>query len=230
MPKTVAIVQSNYIPWKGYFDLIRAADEFIFFDDVQYTRRDWRNRNRIKTKEGLLWLSIPVESKGRYHAAIKDMVISDRSWGRRHWKTLAASYARTPHFKEYEGLFAPLFLEAEDVFLVDVNYKLISAVCKVLGIETRFSHSSLFDPVDGRSERIVALCRQTGATRYLSGPSARTYLDASAFASAGIELAFADYSSYPEYPQVHPPFVHDVSVLDLLFNAGGSATRFMLSF
>src|SRR5215468_255615 len=103
--KTVAVVQSNYIPWKGYFDLIRGADEFILFDDVQYTRRDWRNRNRIKTSNGLLWLSIPVESKGRYFEAIKDMRVVDRHWAGNHWKSMASAYARAPYFGAYKEAF-----------------------------------------------------------------------------------------------------------------------------
>ena len=96
--RRVAIVQSSYIPWKGYFDLIRAADEFILLDDVQFTKRDWRSRNRIKTKDGLHWLSIPVHTKGRYEQRILDATVSDPSWAVRHWQTIQGAYARAPHF------------------------------------------------------------------------------------------------------------------------------------
>ncbi|HEV8472265.1 MAG TPA: WbqC family protein [Methylomirabilota bacterium] len=230
MPRTVAIVQSNYIPWKGYFDLIRSSDEFIFFDDVQYTRRDWRNRNRIKTKDGLLWLSIPVQSKGRYHDAISDMVVSDPDWARRHWKTITTNYARALHFKDYADLFAPLYLNSTETYLVDINFNFIQTICGILGISTKLSKCSDYELVCGRTERIVHLCRQARADRYLSGPSARSYLDSSLFAAAGIELVFVDYSGYPEYPQLYQPFEHNVSIIDLIFNQGSAATHFMLTF
>ncbi len=226
----MAIVQSNYIPWKGYFDLIRSADEFIFFDDVQYTRRDWRNRNRIKTKDGLLWLSIPVESKRRYTAAIKDMVVSDHGWAQKHWKTIVANYARAHCFREYQELFAELYLSCKEKYLVDVNHRFIAAICRILGGSTRLSRSCDYERVDGRTERIVSLCRQAGATRYLSGPSARSYLDQGLFSAAGIGVTFADYSRYPEYEQLHPPFSHEVSIIDLLFNKGPDAGRYLLEF
>jgi hypothetical protein len=228
--KTVAIVQSNYIPWKGYFDLIRGADEFIFFDDVQYTRRDWRNRNRIKTRSGLLWLSIPVRSKGQYLGSIKDMVIVDSQWSHGHWKTIAANYARARHFRQFREVFADLYANSNDRFLVDVNHRFIRAICNVLGITTKISRSSEYELREGKTERIVSLCHQAGATRYLSGPSAREYLDPNAFASAGIELSFADYSRYPEYQQLNPPFEHQVSIIDLIFNEGPDAARYLQDF
>jgi hypothetical protein len=230
VPKTVAIVQSSYIPWKGYFDLIRASDEFIFFDDTQYTRRDWRNRNRVKSRDGLLWLSIPVQTKGQYLSAIKDILVVDTRWADSHWKTIAASYARATHFNRYRDLFAALYAGVNERSLSEVNYRFIRAICELLGISTRLSRSSDYQLIEGKTERIVSLCRQAGATRYLSGPSARDYLDAGAFASAGIELAFADYSRYPEYPQLHGSFEHQVSIVDLIFNAGPDAPRYLLEF
>jgi WbqC-like protein family len=228
--KTVAIVQSSYIPWKGYFDLIRSADEFIFFDDVQYTRRDWRNRNRIKTSHGLHWLSIPVQTKGQYLGAIKDIEVVDSRWALAHWKTIEASYGRTPHFKRYRDLFVELYSHEGERMLVDIDQRFVRAICGILGIVTRITRSSDYELCEGRAERIVSLCRQAGATRYLSGPSAREYLEPSAFSAAGIELSFADYAGYPEYRQLHPPFEHQVSVIDLIFNEGPDAARFMLEF
>jgi hypothetical protein len=197
---------------------------------VQYTRRDWRNRNRIKTKDGPLWLSIPVETRGNYTAAIKDIVVSDAQWARRHWKTISTAYSRAPYFRAYKDLFAELYLTSADTHLVDINYRFISAICGILGISTRLSRSSDYTLVHGRSERLIGVCRQLGATRYLSGPSARHYLDGEAFAAAGLDLDFADYSGYPEYRQLHPPFLHQVSVIDLLFNTGPEAGRYLLDF
>jgi hypothetical protein len=228
--KKVAIVQSNYIPWKGYFDLIHAVDEFILFDDAQYTRRDWRNRNLIKTREGPLWLTIPVRSTGEYLTPIRSIVVTDSQWRNTHWRSLNASYARAPYFKTYRETFERLYLELEHDRLSDINRAFLEGICGVLGIETRLSWSMDYEIVAGKTERIVSLCRQAGAHTYVSGPSARSYLEAAQFEAAGIELVFFDYAGYPEYPQLFPPFRHDVSILDLLFNEGPMATSRMLTF
>lgn len=223
--KRVAILQSSYIPWKGYFDLMRRVDEFILYDDAQFTKRDWRNRNQIKTKDGLLWLSIPVEVKGKFTQAVKDVCISDPSWRDQHFKTIANAYARAPHFREYSACLEDLYRGATEPRLSDVNRRFIEGLATILGITTRLSWSMDYDLPEGRVERLVSLCRQAGATSYLSGPSAKAYIDQDAglFAEAGIEVAYIDYSGYPEYPQLYPPFEHHVSVIDLILNAGPSA-------
>jgi hypothetical protein len=221
--KRVAIVQSSYIPWKGYFDLIRAADEFILLDEVQFTKRDWRSRNRIKTKDGLHWLTIPVHTKGRYEQRIMDTAISDASWSERHWQTIHSAYARTPFFETYAPQVRAVYEKPPSDRLSDVNRSLIEAVCRALGITTRITWSSEYHPGEGRNERLVDVCRKAGATDYLSGPSAREYVDEDAFARAGVTVHFVDYSGYPEYPQPYPPFEHAVSVLDLLFCTGPRA-------
>lgn len=226
-------MQSNYVPWKGYFDLINKVDEFILFDDVQYTRRDWRNRNRIKTAHGSTWLSIPVDTKGKYLDLIKDITISDRSWNERHWKSIVSHYAKARCFKEYEGPLRELYLSAADTRLSAVNQRFIAAICGMLGIGTKLSWSMDYPLGDGersRTERLVELCKKAGATAYLSGPSARAYIDAAVFEHEGIELGFMDYTGYPEYTQLHPPFDHQVTVLDLILNQGPDAPRYMLSF
>ncbi len=228
--KKVAIVQSNYIPWKGYFDLIHAVDEFILFDDAQYTRRDWRNRNLIKTREGALWLTIPVQATGNYLAPIRSIVVDDPKWRVRHWRTIAASYGRAPYFKDYQTVLEDLYLGSEERGLSLINHAFLTAICRLLGIRTRITWSMDYEVAGGKTERIVSLCRQAGAGTYLSGPSARAYLEPAPFEAAGIELAFFDYAGYPEYPQLHPPFRHDVSVLDLLFSEGPAATSRMLTF
>ena len=225
--KRVAIVQSSYIPWKGYFDLIRAADEFILLDDVQFTKRDWRSRNRIKTKDGLLWLSIPVHTKGRYEQRILDTTISDPSWARTHWQTIRSAYARAPHFDTYAPVFEQLYRTPTSDRLSLVNHALIVAACSALAISTPITWSEAYHPRDGRNERLIDLCVKSGATEYLSGPAARGYLDERAFNDAGITVRFADYDGYPQYPQLHGPFEHAVSVLDLLFCTGPRALDYM---
>lgn len=229
-PKRVAIVQSCYIPWKGYFDLINLVDEFILYDDRQYTRRDWRNRNRIKTPQGSQWLTIPVEVKGRYEQRIDETRISDPNWADGHWKALTHNYASTPFFGEYRDGLEALYRRADDPSLSVVNRLFLGELCAILGIETRLTWSTDYDAEGAKTERLVSLCRAAGATHYLSGPSARDYMDESLFEEAGIELEYMDYAGYPEYPQLHPPFDHAVTVLDLVLNTGPDAPLFMKSF
>lgn len=228
--KIVAIVQSNYIPWKGYFDLINSVDEFILYDIVQYTRRDWRNRNLIKTRDGVQWLTIPVHVKGRYAQTIEETQISDPGWCRRHFEALRHSYRRAPFFDAYEPFLRELYEHCDTDSLSEVNERFLQALCRQLGITTRISRASGFAHEPGRQERLLSLCRESGARCYLSGPSARSYLDERRFEAAGIRVEWMDYSGYPEYPQLFPPFVHGVSVLDVLMNVGPAARRYMKSF
>lgn len=226
----MAIVQSCYIPWKGHFDLINLADEFVLYDDRQFTRRDWRNRNRVKTRDGVRWLTIPVSVKGRYHQRIDETVISDPRWAEMHWKTLVHNYSAAPCFRAFREPFEALYREPPSTMLSVVNRRFIEAVCEVLGITTRLSQSTDYEVEGTKTERLVALCRAAGATDYLSGPSAREYLDEDLFRRNGIRLHYMDYSGYPEYPQLFPPFRHDVTILDLIFNTGDDARRYMKSF
>lgn len=223
----VAIVQSCYIPWKGYFDLIGSVDEFIFYDDMQYTRRDWRNRNQIKTPQGLQWLTVPVKVKGRYFQTIRETEIEAQHWQADHWKALQQNYKRAPHFDEIAAVLAPYYLEREYKQLSELNRALTEAICRLLGIATTFKWSWDYVLADGKTERLVDLCRQAGATVYISGPAARDYIQPEMFEAASIELQYFDYSGYPEYPQQWGAFEHGVTVLDLLFNCGADATRYM---
>ncbi len=226
MAKKAAIVQSNYIPWKGYFDLIASVDEFILFDDMQYTKRDWRNRNKIKTPRGPAWLTIPVESKGKYLQKIRDTKVADPEWGKKHWRRIGDNYAKARFFKDYEEALAPLFFTGAD-YLSEINRAFIATLCALLGIRTRITDAGDYPPFEGKSARLAELCLRAGADEYLSGPSARDYLDESVFSERGIRVSYIDYSGYPEYRQLFPPFDHRVSVLDLLFNEGPEARRFM---
>jgi len=227
--KKVAIVQSNYIPWKGYFDIINHVNEFIIYDEVQYTKNDWRNRNLIKTKQGLQWLTIPVRQEG-LHQSIRDTKISARDWSRKHWTSLVLTYGKARFFKEYKDFFEELYLNCQEAYLSEVNYKFLRAINQVLGINTRLSWSSDYQVPPGKTERLVALVQAVGGQEYLSGPAARSYLDESCFAAQSIKVTWMDYAGYPEYGQLYPPFAHGVSVLDLLFSEGPHAQNFMKSF
>ncbi len=225
--KRVAILQSNYIPWKGYFDLISHVDEFIIYDDMQYTRRDWRNRNQIKTPNGVEWLTIPVRSKGNYHTPISEIETGDSDWAQMHWRSLVANYARAPHFDAVAAWLEPLYRSQMPSRLSRINELFLLEILSRLGIATRITRSSDYELVDGKTERLVALCEQAGATEYVSGPSARDYVVAELFAAKGIQLSWFDYAGYPEYRQLWGDFTHGVTVLDLLFNCGADAPRFM---
>ena len=205
-------------------------DEFILFDDMQYTRRDWRNRNKIKTPRGAEWLTIPVECRGKYYQKIRETKISDCRWNKEHWKTIEYNYAKARHFREFHEFFKEMYLGGAGTMLSLVNHHFLSSICQLLGIRTKISWSMDYRLVEGKTERLVDLCRQAGATEYLSGPSAKNYIDATLFVRAGIGLRFMDYSGYPEYEQRFPPFDHQVSIIDPILNTGPSAQSFMRSF
>lgn len=228
--KKLASIQSNYIPWKGYFDIINSVDYFVLMDDVQYTRRDWRNRNRIKSPNGLLWLSIPVLTKGKFHCLIEEVRVKDSAWRKQHWKSIQVYYSKSPHFQEYENIFANLYLESKKDYLSEINYEFLITICNLLGIDTKISWSKEYQLSNEKTQRIIDLCEQAGASIYLSGPSAKAYLNENKFIEAGIVVEYMDYSGYPEYSQLYPPFNHFVSIIDLLFNAGRNASDMMLSF
>lgn len=228
--KKVIITQSNYIPWKGYFDGLNTVDTFVVYDDMQYTKRDWRNRNQIKTPQGPLWLSIPVEVKGKYLQKINETVVSDKQWGIKHWKTIQANYAKAPFFKIYKEYFEPLYLNESFTHLTDINIAFINTINNILGISVEILDSRDFELADDKTQRLVDICKKIQATDYYSGPAAQNYMDESAFRNENIQVHYFDYSGYPEYPQLYGEFTHNVSILDLLFYTGPEAIKYMKSF
>ena len=228
--KKIAILQSNYIPWKGYFDLINQVDEFIIYDDMQYTKRDWRNRNLIKSSNGLLWLTIPVKQHGKRYQTIAETEVADSSWAKKHWQSLIRNYARSKYFKLYKDQFETIYLTNKHVLLSKINYQFIVTINEILNISTTLSWSSDYTLSEGKSERLLALCQASHANEYISGPAAKDYIDETVFSQADMKLNWMDYSGYPEYHQLHPPFEHKVSILDLIFNHGPNAASYMKSF
>lgn len=224
--KTVAVIQSNYIPWKGYFDIIHDVDLFLFYDDVQYTKRDWRNRNKIKTPQGPCWLTIPVGSSMSRLVCEVEPVHS--RWAEKHWSTIKQTYSKTSYFKQYQDFFEYVYLEKEWTNLSELNQFLIRTISvDFLAIKTEFKDSREFVVIDQKLDRLINLLQKVGAAAYVSGPSAKTYIDEEVFAESGIELIYKDYSGYPIYPQLFPPFEHNLSVLDLLFNCGPDAPYYI---
>lgn len=222
-----AILQSNYIPWKGYFDIIGSVDLFVFYDDRQYTTRDWRNRNKIKLPRGADWLTVPCGSSR--NRLICEVQLQDSGWQKQHWELIRDTYSKAPHFREFAPFFEALYLERTWTNLSEMNQFFIKAICReIFDIKTEFRDSREYALKESKGDRIMELLLQLGATAYLSGPSAKDYLEESAFQEAGIELEWMDYGSYEEYPQLHPPFSHYVSIVDLIFNTGPDAKKFML--
>jgi hypothetical protein len=224
----LAAVQSNYIPWKGYFDLVDHVDHFVFLDEVQYTRRDWRNRNQIKLGGAKQWLTIPVAAKGQYHQRIDETLIADHAWAETHWKTLVHAYRRAPHFEATAELLEPLYVQhRETEHLSEVNRAFVEAISAQLGIATTLSWSTEYATRPDKSLRLLDLALAVGADEYVSGPAARDYLDVEAFENAGVQVSWIDYTGYPEYPQGEGPFEHAVSIVDLLFHTGPDAPAYM---
>jgi WbqC-like protein family len=224
--KRIAIVQSNYIPWKGYFDLIADVDEFILLDNVQFTTGSWRNRNRIKTATGVRWLSIPI-TRGPLNRSINEVEANDPDWHLRHWRILTEAYREAPYWAETAPILERLYQGCESVRLSAINRHFLEGICAVLGIPANFSRAEDYRPTGSSTERVVDLCRKAGADQYVTGPAARAYLDEGLFHDAGIDVVWFDYSGYPEYPQLHPPFDHRVSVLDLIVHTGPAAARYL---
>lgn len=225
--KRVAILQSNYIPWKGYFDMIAYVDEFILYDQMQYTRRDWRNRNKIKTAQGTQWLTVPVKTRGKYVQTISETEISEPDWAEKHWKTLELTYRRAPHFDAVATWLKPLYLDRSYTHLSTMNEAFLTAICAQLGITTKITRSEDYTLVDGKTERLADLCAQAGGTEYVTGTAARSYLEPDVFAERGLALTWFTYEGYPKYKQLWGEFEDGVSILDLLFNCGDAAPDFM---
>lgn len=225
--KKILITQSNYIPWKGYFDSINAVDEFVVYDDMQYTKRDWRNRNLIKTPLGPQWLTIPVEVKGKYFQKINETIIADANWGDKHWKILKSNYAKSPFFKQFKDAIEPIYYNKSLKYITEINVTFIKAINEILDINTKIIDSRQFCLVDGKTERLVDICKKTKGTDYYSGPAAKEYMDEYLFEKESIKVHYFDYSNYPIYPQLYGEFTHYVSILDLIFNVGDKAKNYM---
>ncbi len=222
----VAIIQSNYIPWKGYFDIIHDVDIFVFLDDVQYTVRDWRNRNLIKTPFGLKWLTIPVGSERE--RKIYEVEIRDENWAENHWATIMRFYSKAKFFKEYRDFFEEIYTKKKWNNLSFLNQYLIKEIStKFLGIQTKFYDSREIPSEGAKQQKLISILKKLNATTYISGPSAKNYIDISDFQKEGIEVFYKNYEGYPEYPQLFGKFEHTVSIIDILFNVGPDAPYYI---
>ncbi len=225
--RRVAILQSNYVPWRGYFDLMDDVDVFIVYDEVQYTKNDWRNRNRLKTRSGLTWLTVPVRRDGLDTRIDEARLDWTRDWTEKHRNQLAEAYREAPHWEPVASEFFGIIGKRHDR-LSDLNLELMRWAAGRLGIATEIVRSTDLPGNGGKTGRLVGLVRAVGGTSYLSGPAARSYLDPDAFARAGIGVEYKSYD-YAPYPQLWGEFEGAVSVLDLLLNTGPEARRHLKS-
>ncbi|MCJ7520217.1 MAG: WbqC family protein [Anaerolineaceae bacterium] len=224
------ILQPSYIPWRGYFHQIWKADLFIFYDDAQYDKNGWRNRNRIKTSQGLQWLTIPVHTKGSVleSTPINGIKISwEKPWNLHHWRGIQFAYRKAPFFSKYNEYFSDVFNRKPE-FLSAFTIQTTIELARLLGIDhTKFLRSSEIDSVEGeRTDRLISILKKVGADHYISGPSARDYIEQDKFDAAGITLEYMTYN-YPDYDQLYPPFEMQVSVIDLLFMKGENSLNYI---
>ena len=229
--KKIAIIQSNYIPWKGYFDIINMVDEFFIFDEVQYTKRDFRNRNRIKTPRGVRWITIPVKVKNKYLQNINQTKVADKSWAESHWDTIKQNYLNAKYFSDYKLIFEDLYSSIDSDNLSKINFRFIKTINSILEIKTKVSYpNKLVKNYKDKNLRLLEICKDADANIYLSGPSAKRYLNLNIFEKFNIKVEWMSYDHYAEYDQLFPPFNHFVSILDLIFNHGLNSKKYMKSF
>ena len=226
--KKVAMLQSNYIPWKGVFDLIHRVDTFVFYDDVQYTKRDWRNRNKIPTQNGELWLSVPVITKDRREQRICDVEIDKKTdWQNKHYRTLSLTYTKAPYYNDYKFLLDDFYIHHSWDKLSEMNIYMTKKICEILGIQTEFVNAVDLNASGGKDgEKVINICKMIGCDYFINGPASKAFMNEEKFAKNKIVLEYMTYE-YPEYKQLTKPFSHQVSVLDLIFNTGKDAPYYI---
>lgn len=226
---TALITQSNYIPWKGYFDNLNRADVFVVYDDMQYTKRDWRNRNQIKTKEGLKWLTIPVHTKGKYYQKINETVIAQSNWNINHIKQIRHAYRNAQFYKEYFPWIESLYLSATHEYLTDINMHFINAINEKFDITSKIIDSREFNLKTDKTQRLIDICFRLRADKYITGVKAKSYINEELFEEAGIKIIYADYAGYKMYKQIYPPFIHKVCIWDVILNCGKTTMQYIQS-
>lgn len=223
--KKVAILQSNYLPWKGVFDIMHQVDVFVFLEDVQYTARDWRNRNKVLTDKGSLWISVPIK-RNRKQFICEAKIDNSYDWQEKHFRTFDIYYSKALYYKEYKWIMNKIFKENKWGKLSHLNIRANKLIAQVLGIQVEFINSCDLGVKGKKDDKLIEICQNLEATHYLSGPAAKDYIIPEKFEKVGIELEYIKYE-YPRYKQLHEPFNHHVTILDLLFNCGPDAPYYI---
>jgi hypothetical protein len=228
MSNKIAILQPNYIPWKGVFDLINRVDTFVFYDDVQYTTKDWRNRNKIKTDKGNKWLTVPVISKSKRHQLICDAMIDEtKCWQKEHYTKISYSYQKTKYFDKYKHILDAIYLDNKWSKISELDIFATKLIASEIGISANWVNASDLK-INGskKGEKVIKICKILGCMQFINGPSSRSFMDENLFKQEGIQLNYMSYS-YPKYKQLFEPFSHQVTVLDVLFNCGPNSKNFI---
>ncbi len=220
----VVVLQPTYLPWIGYLGMIDLADIFVFYDDVQFSVQSWQQRNKIKTAQGWAWLTVPIERE--FGSKINETRINNRTnWSKKHWKSIRQSYSKAPHFNKYAPLFEELYQKTWE-YLADLNIALIKEISRITGLETKFMRSSELKVEGTKTERLINLLKKIGDDEYISNPGSRDYLEVNRFRENNIKLYWYEYE-HPVYPQIRGEFIPYLSVIDLLFNVGDEAVRYI---
>ena len=225
--KKVAILQSNYLPWKGVFDMINQVDAFIFYEDTQYTKQDWRNRNRVKAPDELKWITVPVKKMPLKTELFEIEIDNSNDWQQSHYDLIKQNYSKTPFFEKYYFLLEDIYLKNKWDKLSELNIQTTKLIAKTLGIvNVEFINSVDLNITGIKDDKLIEICKKIGATNYLSGPAAKNYISENKFREANIGLEYIKYE-YPEYDQPHGEFNHYVTVLDVLFNCGKESGKYI---
>ena len=229
-PRKIAILQPNYIPWKGVFDLINQVDVFVFYDDVQYTKKDWRSRNKIKSPNGEHWITVPVITKGKREQLISEAEIDNtQNWQSKHYKSILGSYSKAPYFDQYSYIIDEIYINNKWKKLVDLNIFSTKLIADILGIKVEWYKSSDYNFTGDKSgEKVVKLCKQFDCNYFINGPASKAFMNQELFNKNNIELKYMEYE-YPQYKQLYPPFDHYVTVLDTIFHCGEEAKKFIFT-
>lgn len=220
------ITQPNYIPWKGYFSNMRNVDYLVIYDDVQYTKRDWRNRNYLITPQGPSLLSIPVITKGRFNQKINETIISDKKWFLNHWKFIENNYKKTKFFKKYSEQFYFLYHNINTEIISEINLIFIKKIIELLKLDIKILKSSDLNINGDRNTKLINICKFLNCNKYYSGPAAKNYIDEKLFLENNIQINYYNYNNFKEYKQNWNGFDHKVSILDMFFNLGEDTINF----
>lgn len=226
--KKIAILQSNYIPWKGVFDMMNKVDVFVFFEDVDFTKRDWRTRNKIKTPEGEVWLSIPVKKSSRGTKIYEIEISQETNWQEKHYQTIVQYYKKAKFFSEYKWLLDKIYLEKKWENLSEFNIYVNTLIARELGIKTEFINSKDLETNGTKDDKLIEIIKKLDGDFYLSGPAAKDYIVNEKFKKEKIELAYIEYK-YPEYTQLYGEFNHYITILDVLFNCGKEVPKYIFT-
>ena len=224
----IVITQSNYIPWKGYFDLINYADKFIFFDEVQYTRRNWRNRNLLNDGKNKKWITLPVNNKGNYNEKISNIVVKDENWVNHHLKIFKHYYSKSEFFNEAYEFLQEVYSKIDSNNLSLINIHIIKSISKYLNLNCKFENSKTINQnKEDASERLVEICKSQKSTIYVTGPSARNYLNEKIFLNNDIKIEWFDYGETKNYKQQSASFIKNLSIVDCIMNCGTDINKFL---